>query len=254
MYKIKFLILYTQGVFKKRFCHIKTCFIHMPEYITLHILLLSAGVKHAQLRQRRNISAVPCATVNLNNNARKNGGRRLNIPGVSGYSTPSTKAICINFVTVVVSTIGLIFLVLGYCCLGGAVFEWLESNTEKETIVNNRRHVEALVKQHAANLYKQLQVVDESVDTITVITDILNNISRDAYSTAKNSQWDGEGQGASISLDWTFPGAILFSATTITTIGALVLSSSCIYASLININGSTSELWLIHTFKLVGNF
>lgn len=123
--------------------------------------------------------------------------------------------------TVVISTIGLIALVLGYCCLGGAVFEWLESNTENETILNDRRHVEALIKQHAANLYAQLQLdaTNKSVDTVTTITKVLNKVSDDAFQIASDSQWDGEPQGNPVSLDWTLPGAILFSVTTITTIG-----------------------------------
>lgn len=148
-------------------------------------------------------------------------GKKHYAPGRGNYGAPSTKAVCINFATVVISTVGLIALVLGYCCLGGAVFEWLESNTENETIVNDRRHVEALVKQHAADLYAQLQLdaADQSIDTVTTISGILDNVSSDAFIIAVDSEWDGEIQGSPITLDWTLPGAILFSVTTITTIG-----------------------------------
>ena len=167
----------------------------------------------AKTLRRRNLT---------NNNAHRapSKGRQHGLSSI-GYNKRNIKAICINFVTVVISTIGLIALVLGYCCLGGAVFEWLESNTENETILNDRRHVEALIKQHAANLYAQLQLdaTNKSVDTVTTITKVLNKVSDDAFQIASDSQWDGEPQGNPVSLDWTLPGAILFSVTTITTIG-----------------------------------
>ena len=164
---------------------------------------------------------------NKNNNRKpsKSTGRDLRMPGTVVFGVPSTKAICVNFVTVVVSTIGLIVLVLGYCCLGGAVFEWLESNSENETIVNDRRHVAALVKQHAANLYAQLQLdaTNQSIDTVTTISLILNNVSYDAFIIGDEGNWDGEPEGEPVSLDWTLSGAILFSVTTITTIGKVNL-------------------------------
>lgn len=158
---------------------------------------------------------------NRNNNAQTTTGEKLHMPGTVVYGVPSTKAICVNFVTVVVSTIGLIVLVLGYCCLGGAVFEWLESNSENETIVNDRRHVAALVKQHAANLYAQLQLdaTNQTIDTVTTISLILNNVSTDAFIVGDEGNWDGEIEGEPVSLDWTLSGAILFSVSAITTIG-----------------------------------
>ncbi|XP_067931049.1 potassium channel subfamily K member 5-like [Watersipora subatra] len=156
---------------------------------------------------------------NISNNAQKNPPSKK---GKGEYPhNLSTKAICINFVTVVISTIGLIALVLGYCCLGGAVFQWLEADSEEENVLNDRRLVEALVKQHAAKLYTQLQqdASNQTIDRVSIISDVLDNVSSDAFDVAQNQNWDGMPQGDPLSLDWTLPGAILFSVTTITTIG-----------------------------------
>lgn len=157
----------------------------------------------------------------MNNSAKATQGQKLHMPGKVAYGAPSTKAICINFLTVVISTLGLIVVVLAYCCLGGAVFEWLEAKSEGETIATDRLHVSALVKQHAANLYAQLQLdaTNQTIDTVGTISNILHNVSQDAFRIADGYSWDGEAVGQPINLDWTLPGAILFSVTTIATIG-----------------------------------
>lgn len=157
---------------------------------------------------------------NITNNAK-------HTSGTVTYGSPNTKAICVNFVTVIVSTLGLIVLVIAYSMLGGAVFEWLESNSENETIVNDRRHVAALVKQHAANLYAQLQLDAsiQSIDTVDTVSSILIQVSTDAFKMGDEGNWDGNPQGHNVTLDWTFSGAVLFAVTTITTIGNYDLKS-----------------------------
>ena len=148
-------------------------------------------------------------------------GKDVVLKGTVTYGTQGGKAICLNVLTTVISTIGLIFLVVGYCCLGGAVFEWLEAGTEKESVINDRRLVEAIVKQHAANLYARLQTesVNQSLDTVRTISDVLRQISVQSYQVGDSGSWDGQAIGVGVNLDWTFPGAVLFSVTTLTTIG-----------------------------------
>lgn len=150
-------------------------------------------------------------------------GQEISTTGTVMFGPSRVRAICINFLTVIVSTLGLILAVLGYCVLGGSVFEWLEANTEKELKVTDRLHVAALIKQHAASLYTNLQLdaSNQSLDTVSTIAVILKNVSNDAFKIADDTSWDGERVGQTVVLDWTLSGAILFSVTTITTIGEL---------------------------------
>lgn len=122
-----------------------------------------------------------------------------------------------------ISTLGLIVVVIAYCCLGGATFKWLEADKEREAILRDRLRVTALVKQHAAKLFSQIHIdyTNKTVEFLTNTELTLKNVSRDAFYIAERYSWDGRATGSTVTLDWTLPGAILFSVTTITTIGKL---------------------------------
>jgi len=132
--------------------------------------------------------------------------------------------ILLNFISVIMSTLGLIILVLAYCLLGGAIFQWLEADTEMIGIMNGRTTVTATIKKYSADIYAQIHLdsANQSVEPLTSIRQILDQVADEAYDMSQNGEWDGVTENdANITLNWTFSGAVLFAVTTITTIGNL---------------------------------
>ncbi len=129
------------------------------------------------------------------------------------------------------STVGLTFLLICYTVFGGWLFRCLEIQTvlhEKENMRKVRdRYVEQLW-----NVTERLNVLFQENWT-SLASDILDSYSVEVYKATKRRGWDGTTNDMSIDdnsdteLDssndegqWSYAGAMLYSITVITTIGA----------------------------------
>jgi len=125
------------------------------------------------------------------------------------------KNCCKSFTTFIFSRVGLCLLVVAYAFGGGVVFQALEAASEEASINKVQQHINITVEklfQHSMNstvLYR---------DTWTTVAKrILEEYQKDIVNQTKRGY-----QGERVSDDtqqWTFPGAILYAITVITTIG-----------------------------------
>jgi len=120
-----------------------------------------------------------------------------------------------NIVTFLVSHIGLVSLVVGYCIMGAFTFEALESENEilvKKEMVAAR----ANVTDDLWIMTKQMPVLFQENWTLTA-TDRLKEFENHLVKSMKFRGWNGNENPESV--QWTYAGALFYSIILITTIG-----------------------------------
>jgi hypothetical protein len=125
------------------------------------------------------------------------------------------KNCCKSFTTFIFSRVGLCLLVVAYAFGGGVVFQFLEASSEEASINKGQQHLNTTVE----------KLFNQSVNATVLVQSnwtamakaILEEYQKDIVRQTKRGS-----QGERITDDtkqWTFPGAILYAITVITTIG-----------------------------------
>lgn len=122
---------------------------------------------------------------------------------------------CKRFLAFLFSTIGLCCLMVGYTIIGGFIFMSLEAPNEV-TIKNDIRRSVSFHVEWLWNVTEEMNVLHPDNWTMAAET-ILENFTREVYLATKMKGWDGK--DGEKELQWSFPGALLYSVTVITTIG-----------------------------------
>lgn len=122
---------------------------------------------------------------------------------------------CRHFVAFLFSTVGSCCLLVAYTVLGGFVFQYLESqnemNMKEDMKVTRWRYVAMLW-----NITESFNVLYELNWTLEADA-ILENFTNHVFQVTKKKGWDGT--DGDMELQWSFPGALLYSITVVTTIG-----------------------------------
>ncbi len=135
---------------------------------------------------------------------------------------------CKKFTKFMFSHIGLCGMVIAYCVAGGFIFAHLEQTNEKQECTK------AMDKYHpmANNTVNKLWEVgktfcdkkddDENVDNALkeigkLVIQFRNDVLELGYDGTNCTAMGEEGSG--VGYQWSFPGALLFSVTVVTTIG-----------------------------------
>jgi len=120
-----------------------------------------------------------------------------------------------NIATFLVSHIGLVSLVVGYCIAGAFTFEALEADNEKkikrEMIVQREKVTDDLWR-----FTHGMDVLIQEEWTLNV-TDRLKNFETHLIESMKKKGWDGSEDVEKV--QWTLAGALFYSIILITTIG-----------------------------------
>lgn len=130
------------------------------------------------------------------------------------------KTCCKSLTTFVFSRVGLCLLVVAYAFGGGVLFQFIEGPNESQTIERVQRRLDLTVER-LFNHSIQSKVLYESNWT-TMARQILEEYQHDLVRQTKRGY-----QGVRIDADtkqWTYPGAILYAITVITTIGKTCIS------------------------------
>lgn len=125
------------------------------------------------------------------------------------------KNCCKSFTTFIFSRVGLCLLVVAYAFGGGLVFQLLEESAEAAKISKVQQHLNATVEK-LLNHSMELKVLELN-QWMKNAKIILEEYQRDIVNQTKRGY-----QGERLTDDgkqWTFPGAILYAITVITTIG-----------------------------------
>ncbi|XP_040579567.1 potassium channel subfamily K member 18 [Lepeophtheirus salmonis] len=143
------------------------------------------------------------------------------IPPIPPPTTPSHSKCsdCFRFLrqttSFLLSHIGLFSLVVGYCLLGGLIFEELEKENELMVKRNMTKTREAVTKDLWA-MTEDMEVLIQE-DWTKSVTSHLRNFEKSLIIALKEKGWDGSENEESVT--WTFSGGLFYSITVITTIG-----------------------------------
>lgn len=126
---------------------------------------------------------------------------------------------CKKFITFLFSHIGLAALVVGYSIMGGFLFKALEAPAEwqeKFRIRDAKEDVVFLLKDYAELLKVGQMNITEFQNRVR---GSLDGFQHEIVIAIKEKGWDGNNDMGEASIQWSFPGALLYSVTVITTIG-----------------------------------
>lgn len=125
------------------------------------------------------------------------------------------KNCCKSFTTFIFSRVGLCLLVVAYAFGGGMLFQLLEASAEETAIDRVQQHLNITVE----------KLFEQSMNSIVLHQDNWTAMARgilEDYQKQIARQTKRGHQGERLADDtkqWTFPGAILYAITVITTIG-----------------------------------
>ena len=127
-----------------------------------------------------------------------------------------------NIATFLVSHIGLVSLVVGYCIMGAFVFVELESAHEKE-VKKSISKIRENVTDDLWEITTNMSVLIQENWTLSV-TSRLEKFEKRLIESMKKEGWDGNEDLNNV--QWTIPGALFYSIILITTIGKNTLAFS----------------------------
>lgn len=125
---------------------------------------------------------------------------------------------CKKFAAFLFSQVGLATMVVAYSIMGGFLFRAIEGPYEEDLKADVRHYREQkvdeaweMLKEQFGNVtvWNQTQFVDE---LMKIFVDFQDNVAK----AVKEKGWDGKDESGE---QWSFPGALLYAVTVITTIG-----------------------------------
>lgn len=122
-----------------------------------------------------------------------------------------------NIATFLVSHIGLVSLVVGYCIMGAFTFEALEAKHELQVKREMIKVRESVTDDLWRFTYKMDVLVQE--EWTTNVTDRLKKFETHLIESMKKKGWDGSEETDKV--QWTLAGALFYSIILITTIGMM---------------------------------
>ncbi|KAK0060203.1 TWiK family of potassium channels protein 18 [Biomphalaria pfeifferi] len=142
-------------------------------------------------------------------------------------STKPEKDGCCRTVTkFLFSHIGLCLMVVLYCVAGGFIFEHLEKNNEEQICYESRSEYEPMQSKTINStlniFYQNGGIVNDKAREMMVLQleSVLETFRNNSLAIGYNGRWcQLYGQPNGPSYDWSWPGAVLFSVTVVTTIG-----------------------------------
>jgi len=144
------------------------------------------------------------------------------------------KGCCKKVLKFVFSHIGLCGMVIAYSVAGGFIFEHLEKTNEKQECV---KAMEKYTPAENDTVYKLWQISENFRDDeyMNVALQEFQKILRKFRTTVLELGYDGSnctimGEEGGPGYQWSFPGALLFSVTVITTIGRTYIYLYIVYS------------------------
>ncbi len=140
----------------------------------------------------------------------------------------AVKNCCKKFVKFMFSHIGLCGMVVAYCVAGGFIFEHLEQTNEKQECVKAMDKYKPMANNTVNKLWEvaktfcdnknDIENVENALSEIGKLVDRFRNDVLELGYDGKNCTAMGD-PGSGVGYQWSFPGALLFSVTVVTTIG-----------------------------------
>ncbi|CAL8142742.1 unnamed protein product [Orchesella dallaii] len=138
---------------------------------------------------------------------------------------------CKSVTTFLLSHVGLISLVVGYCIMGAFTFEALESSHEIQ-VKRNMTKVREAVTHYLWVMTKNADVIKPDV-WVRNTTHRLQEFETALLKAMKKDGWDGSENEDS--QQWTFSGALFYSIVVITTIGYGHISPKTVWGKVVTI-------------------
>lgn len=140
--------------------------------------------------------------------------------GEGGGEKPKGKCLFYlrNIATFLVSHIGLVSLVVGYCIMGAFTFEALEAKHELQVKREMIKVREGVTDDLWRFTYKMDVLVQD--DWTVNVTDRLKKFEMHLIESMKKKGWDGSEETDKV--QWTLAGALFYSIILITTIGTIM--------------------------------
>ena len=136
--------------------------------------------------------------------------------------------VCTFIATLIFSHIGLCFMVVIYCCIGGLIFEHLEKQNEIQICYDAKDEYDPMENKTITQLVDvmtQYEGTDDrsfmEIEIQTIIATFRNNSLAIGYNGDECWMYGKEGGPQ---FEWSWAGSMYFSVTVVSTIGKLYLS------------------------------